>query len=135
MRKHDAELDTIIEAKYLGIQKACRAWGRGKSVCHDYGFLVNMNGYGKQCSAANNTLSSLPDVKINETPVPTAKDMYHDYKHYNREDHNGVLEGQARAALTEYRLWDMLVQTITIPEVAVLNISIYQQVVGEGREG
>jgi hypothetical protein len=104
VRKHDAELDIVIEAKYLGIQKACRACSRGKSVCQDCRFLVNMDGHGEQYSAANNTLSSPQDVKINETPIPAAEDMYHDYECYNQEGHNGVLEGQAGAAFTEHQL-------------------------------
>jgi hypothetical protein len=43
--EHDPELDAFIKAKNLNIRKACRAWGRGKHVCYDCGFLVNKDGH------------------------------------------------------------------------------------------
>jgi hypothetical protein len=43
--KHDPELDAIIRAKYLNVRKACKAWGNGKCVCYDCGFLVNLDGH------------------------------------------------------------------------------------------
>jgi hypothetical protein len=58
--EHHLELDAVIKAKHLNIWKACRAWGRGKRVCYNCGFLVNKDGHEEQCSAANNTQSSPP---------------------------------------------------------------------------
>jgi hypothetical protein len=43
--KHDPELDAIIRAKHLNIQKAYKAWGKGKYVCYNSGFLVNLDRY------------------------------------------------------------------------------------------
>jgi hypothetical protein len=52
--KHDPEFDAVIKAKYLNIRKACRAWGRGKRVCYNCRFVVNIDRHGELCSTVNN---------------------------------------------------------------------------------
>jgi hypothetical protein len=86
--KHNPELDTIIRVKYFNVWKACRAWGKGKCVCYDCGFLVNLDGYKEQYSIANQTRSSLSNIRIDKAPIPASKDRYYHYKQYLRGGHD-----------------------------------------------
>jgi hypothetical protein len=43
--KHDPELDAIIRTKHLNVLKAYKAQGKGKYICYNCGFLVNLDGY------------------------------------------------------------------------------------------
>jgi ribosomal protein L32 len=120
-----------IKAKHLNIQKACRAWGRGKRVCYDCGFLVNKDGHEEWCSAANNTRSSPPDVRGNEAPAPTGEDRHHHYEQYLKGGYEEVTERWGETIYTEHELPDVLVPTIAIPEGLTVNLSLYQQAAGE----
>jgi hypothetical protein len=129
--EHDPELDAVIKAKHLNIRKACRAWGRGKCVCDDCGFLVNKDGYEERRSAANNIRSSPPDVRANEAPAPAGEDRYHHYTQYLKGGYEEVTEGRGETIYTEHELPDILVPTIAIPEGLTVNLSLYQQLAGE----
>jgi hypothetical protein len=72
---------------------------------------------------------------MDEVPVPTGKDRYHDYEQYLREGHDKVAEEQTGMIFTEHQLPDILVTTITIPEGMIVNISVCQQVTGEVQGG
>jgi ribosomal protein L32 len=114
--EHDPELDAVIKAKHLNVQKACRAWGRGKRVCYDCGFLVNKDGHEERCSTANNIRSSPPDVKENEVPAPAGEDRHHHYEQYLKGGYDEVTEGQEETLYTAHELPDVLVTTIAIPD-------------------
>jgi hypothetical protein len=131
--EHDPELDAVIKAKHLNIRKACRAWGRGKRVCYDCGFLVNKDGHEERCGATNNTRSSPPDVRGNEAPAPTGEDRYHHYEQYLKGGYEEATEGQGETVYTEHELPDVLVPTIAIAEGLTVNLSLYQQVAGEAQ--
>jgi hypothetical protein len=120
-------------AKHLNIRKACRAWGRGKRVCYDCGFLVNKDGHEEQCSAANNIRSSPPDVRANEAPAPAGEDRHHQYEQYLKEGYEEVTEGRGETIYTEHELPDVLVPTIAILEGLTVNLSLYQQLAGEAQ--
>jgi hypothetical protein len=45
--KYDPKLDAVIEAKYVYVQNACWAWGRGKCISQDCKFLVDMDSHGE----------------------------------------------------------------------------------------
>jgi hypothetical protein len=122
--EHDPELDAVIKAKHLNIRKACRAWGRGKCVCYDYGFLVNKDGHEERCSAANNIRSSPPDVKENEVPDPAGEDRHHHYEQY-------LKGGYEETLYTAQELPAVLVPTTAIPDSLTVDLSLYQQVAGE----
>jgi hypothetical protein len=124
--EYDPELDAVIKAKHLNIRKACRAWGRGKRVCYDCGFLVNKDGYEERCSTANNIWSSPPDVKENEVPTPAGKDRHHHYEQYLKGGYKEML-------YTTQELPAVLVPTTAIPDSLTVNLSLYQQVAGEAQ--
>jgi hypothetical protein len=48
---HHPDLDRAISAKHLNPKVACRAWNRGKRLCHDCGYVVNLDGHQERCSA------------------------------------------------------------------------------------
>jgi hypothetical protein len=124
--KHNLELDTVIKAKYLNIQKAYRAWGRGKHICYDCGFRVNMDGHKESYSAANNIRSSPSDSEMNRVPVPASEDRHHDYEEYLRMGHDEVAEGQEGMIFNKHKSPDILVPTIPIPEGVTVNLSLSQ---------
>jgi hypothetical protein len=124
--EHDPELDAVIRAKHLNVRKACRAWGRGKRLCYDCGFLVNKEGHEERCSAANNIRSSPPDVKENEVPAPAGEDRPHHYEHYLTGDYEEML-------YTTQELPAVLVPATTIPDGLTINLSLYQQAAGEAQ--
>jgi hypothetical protein len=117
----------------LNIRKACRAWGRGKRVCYDCGFLVNKDSHEERCSAANNLRSSRPDDRGNEASVPAGEDRHHHYEQYLKGGYDEVTEGRGETIYTEYELPDVLVPTIAIPEGLTVNLSLYQPVAGEAQ--
>jgi hypothetical protein len=121
--EHDPELDAVIKAKHLNVWKACRAWGRGKCICYNCGFLVNKDSHEEQCSMANNVQSSPPDVKENKVPAPTGEDRHH-YEQYLRGGYNEML-------YTAQELPAVLVPTTMIPDGLIINLSLYQQAAGE----
>jgi hypothetical protein len=129
--EYDPELDAVIKVKHLNVRKACRAWGRGKRVYYDCGFLVNKDGHEERCSAANNIRSSPPDVKENEVPAPAGEDRHHQYEQYLKGGYDEVTEGQEETLYTAHELPDVLVPTIAIPDGLTVNLSLYQQVAGE----
>jgi hypothetical protein len=131
--EHDPELDAVIKAKNLNIRKACRAWGRGKHVCYDCGFLVNKDGHEERCSTANNRRSSRPDDRGNEASVPAGKDRHYHYEQYLKGGYDEATEGRGETIYTEHELPDVLVPTIAIPEGLMVNLSLYQQVAGEAQ--
>jgi hypothetical protein len=133
--KHDPDPDAVIKAKHLNVRKACRNCGRGKCICYDWGFLVNIDGHEERFSPANNIRSSLPDVKIHEAPVHAGEDRHYDNEQYIREGQDAVPEGQAGMIVTEHQLPDVLVPTITIPEGMTVNTSVCQQVTREVQGG
>jgi hypothetical protein len=130
--KHDLELDAIIRAKHLNVRKACRAWGKGKRVCYDCGFLVNLDGHEGRCSTANQTRSSPPDVRMDKAPVPAGEDRHHHYEQYLRGGHEEEAEKRERTISTE--LPDVLVPAIAITEGITVNLSLSQQVTGDTQE-
>jgi hypothetical protein len=126
---HDPELDAVIRAKHLNVRKACRAWGKGKRVCYDCGFLVNLDGHEERCSVANQTRSSPPDIRMDEAPVPAGEDRHHHYEQYLRGGHDEEAEEREKTISTE--LPDVLVPAIAIPEGITVNLSLSQQVIGD----
>jgi hypothetical protein len=122
--EHDLELDTVIKAKYLNIQKACRAWGSGKHVCYDCRFLVNKDGHEERCSMANNIQSSPPDVKENEVPAYASEDRHYHYEYY-------LTGGYEEMLYTAQELPAVLVLTSASLDGLTINLSLYQQVAGE----
>jgi hypothetical protein len=117
----------------LNIGKAYRAWGRGKHVYYNCGFLVNKDGYEERCSTANNTQSSPPDVRVNEAPAPAGEDRHYHYKQYLKAGYEEATEGHGEMIYTEYKLPDILVPIIAILEGLTVNLSLYQQVAGEAQ--
>jgi hypothetical protein len=86
------KLDAIIEAKNLNIWKVCRDWGRGKCVCRDCRFLVNMDSHGEQYSVANITRASPLDIEMNEIPIPASEDIHHNEENYKEENNERLAE-------------------------------------------
>jgi hypothetical protein len=63
---HHPDLDRAIRTKHLNPKVACRAWSRGKRVCHDCGYVVNLDGHQERCSertsAPSPPLSPWPSI-------------------------------------------------------------------------
>ena len=77
-RTHDPELEAVIRKKHLDVRKACRAWQRGKRVCYDCGFLVNMDGHEARCGATGPARSSTTPAPTPDEPTPVPeKDQQH----------------------------------------------------------
>jgi hypothetical protein len=124
--EHDPELDAVIKAKQLNVRRACRAWRRGKRVCYDCGFLVNKEGHGERCSAANNIRSALPEIKGNEVPAPAGEDRHPHYEDY-------LTGGFEEVLYNTQELPAVLVPTTPIPDGLTINLSLYQQAAEEAQ--
>jgi hypothetical protein len=63
---HHPDLDRAIRTKHLNPNVACRAWSRGKRVCHECGYVVNLDGHQERCSerpsAPSPPLSPWPNI-------------------------------------------------------------------------
>jgi hypothetical protein len=49
-KEHHPDLDEIIRTQRLNARKACRRWQRGRRVCHNCRFLVNLEGHVTRCN-------------------------------------------------------------------------------------
>jgi hypothetical protein len=127
--KHDPALDAVIRVKPLNVRKACKAWGKGKRVCYDCGFLVNLEGHQERYSIANQTRSCPPDVRMDEAPVTAGEDRHHHYEQYLIRGHNEEAKEQEKTISTE--LPDVLVPAIAILECVTINLCLSQQVTGD----
>ena len=62
---HPFELGEVIRNRHLNPRKACADWQKGKWVCPDCRFLVNMENHHLRCStsAPRNPLADITTLK------------------------------------------------------------------------
>jgi ribosomal protein L32 len=129
---HHPELDAVIQAKRLNIRKACRAWQLGNRVCHDCGFLVNMEGHEARCDASRPAHSSPLDAQTTNTSAPAGEGN-------RNNDNGGNLPNDTEQASGDpgettdirHRLPVLLVPGLKGAEGVTVNLSVYQQATEE----
>jgi hypothetical protein len=129
--EHHPELDAVIQAKHLNIGKAYQAWQRGKQVCYDCGFLVNLEGHEARCDASRPTHSSPSDKQKTDASALAGKGSHNTSEQHIPNDLEGPTEQQEEVTVDRHRVPVLVVPAMGGPEGVAVSFSLYQQVTEE----
>jgi hypothetical protein len=121
----------VIQVKHLNIGKAYWAWQRGKRVCYDCGFLVNLEGHKARCDASRPTHSSLSDKQKTDVSALAGEGSRSTSEQHIPNDSEGPAEQQEEVTVDRHRVPVLVVPAMGSPEGVVVNFSLYQQVTKE----
>jgi hypothetical protein len=140
---HHPDLDAAIANKHLNSKAACKAWQKGKRVCPNCEYIVNMDGHQYRCS--NPLPSMTPDLpnastlaedgsdKENIPPSePPASAGTQENPIYIHEDEPQTSENNESAQPKEQTMLDVFAAAAHAQEVATVSMAVSQQVLREG---
>ena len=67
---HPSELTEVIRTRHLDPRKACAAWQKGKRVCPECRFLVNMTDHHRRCGTASQRAPQVETAPKEEHEAP-----------------------------------------------------------------
>jgi hypothetical protein len=121
----------VIQAKHLNIGKTCQAWQRGKCVCYDCGFLVNMKGHEATYDTSRPTDSSVSNNQKTNASALAGEGSHNTSEQHTPIDSEGPAEQQEEVTVDRHRVPVLVVPAVGGPEGVAVNFSLYQQVTEE----
>jgi hypothetical protein len=121
----------VIQVKYHNIGKACQAWQRGKRICYDCRFLVNLEGYEARCVTSRPTDSSLSENQKTDACALAGEGSHNTSEQHTPNDSEGPAEQQEEVTVDRHRVPVLVVPAVGGPEGVAVNFSLYQEVTEE----